>query len=103
MSAKPITLEIKKTTCNICANSDKRALRQKRPCCQATNPRNNNGHCSEFKSIKPKFLIQKIGHPAKTSGKWTGDCPDCSYIATGSTKKAVQGDLENHYTEEHRS
>lgn len=54
MSAQGITLKIKKTACPICKNADKRALRKRWPYCKAKNPRNRNGHCTEFIGTKPR-------------------------------------------------
>ena len=54
MAAQKITLKIKITTCKICKNADQRALRKRLPFCQAKNPRNKNGHCTEFESLKPR-------------------------------------------------
>lgn len=99
--AKTITLEFKKTACKICSNADKRALRQGRSHCTAPNARMRNGHCTEFKTTKPKFLIQRIGAPSTTSTKFSGDCPFCSFMAAGS-RKAVQAELEGHVAEEHQ-
>ena len=57
MAAQKITLEIKITTCKICENADRRALRKRLPFCQAKNPRNRNGHCTEFVTTKSKRSI----------------------------------------------
>lgn len=54
MAAQKITLAIKITTCKICKNADQRALRKHLPYCQAENPRNKNGHCTEFVTTKSK-------------------------------------------------
>ncbi len=67
MAAKPITLEMKRTTCAICANADQRALRKHWPHCMATNPRNKNGHCSEFATLKPKRTTKATQEAAACS------------------------------------
>ena len=54
MAAKKITLEFKLNTCKICENADQRALRNHLPHCQTENPRNRNGHCTEFVTTKSK-------------------------------------------------
>lgn len=58
MAAK-ITLEIKRTACKLCSNADQRALRKHWPHCQAKNPRNRNGHCTAFSTMKPKSQRQR--------------------------------------------
>ena len=58
MAAQKITLEIKITTCKICKNADQRALRNHLPHCQVKNPRNKNGHCTEFVTTKPKRSVK---------------------------------------------
>ena len=54
MTAQKMSLHFKKNTCRMCEQADPAKLRQGRGYCQAEDAKIRNGHCTGFKTTRPK-------------------------------------------------